>query len=196
MEGLNKLCLCPRRPTWDHEYQSMHGVSSISASRSRQGPSSRTPNQWGNHSHINNGTHRLPHQPKTHVFTKNCHPKSYFFHCPEFWKFFSQRTLIDWNLRKRYPNVPYFYGFCDWKTPYFLPCIHMVCLRGMLQTGSAAGKFCILETEPCNLVNTFRCKFNKGDENKISVLQAQPTQLCIMDEFHWRAGMIYRLLSP
>ena len=43
---------------------------------------------------------------------------------------------------------------------------------------------------------TFRCKCNKGDENKISVLQAQPTQLCIMNEFHWRAGMIHRPLSP
>ena len=42
-------------------------------------------------------------------------------------------------------------------------------------------KFCILETESYNLVNTFRCKFDKGDENKISVLQAQPTQLCIMN---------------
>ena len=57
------------------------------------------------------------------------------------------------------------------------------------QTRSEAGKFCILKTESCNLVNTFRCKFSKGDENKISV-QAQPAQLCIMDEFHWRAGMI------
>ena len=74
----------------------------------------------------------------------------------------------------------------------------MVCFRGMLlpQTQSEAGKFCILETESCNLVNSFRCKFNKGDENKISVLQAQPTQSCTMDGFHWRAGMIYRLLSP
>ena len=74
----------------------------------------------------------------------------------------------------------------------------MVCLRGMLlpQTRLEAGKFCILETESCNLVNTFRYKFNKGDENEISVLQAQPTQLCIMDEFHWSAVMIYRLLSP
>ena len=74
----------------------------------------------------------------------------------------------------------------------------MVCLRGMLlpQTRSEAGKFCILETESCNLVNIFRCKVNKGDENKISVLQAQPIQLCIMDEFQWRAGMINRLLYP
>ena len=28
--------------------------------------------------------------------------------------------------------------------------------------------------------NTFRYKFNKGDENKISFLQAQATQLCII----------------
>ena len=33
MEGLNKLCLRPC--TWDHEYPSMHGLSSISASWSR-----------------------------------------------------------------------------------------------------------------------------------------------------------------
>ena len=33
---------------------------------------------------------------------------------------------------------------------------------------SEAGKFCIFETESCNLVNTFRCKFDKGDE-KIAV---------------------------
>ena len=57
-----------------------------------------------------------------------------------------------------------------------------VCLRGMLlpQTRSEAGKFCILKIESINLVNTFRCKFKKGDENEISVLQAQPTQLCII----------------
>ena len=110
----------------------------------------------------------------------------YFFALSRILEIFTQGPLIGRNLRKRYPNVPYFYGFCHSKTPYFLPCIHMVCLRGMLlpQTRSEAGKFCILETESCNLVNTFRCKFNKGDENKISVLQAQPTQLCIMDEFH------------
>ena len=48
-----------------------------------------------------------------------------FSHCPEFWKFFTQRPLIGWNLRRRYPNAPYFYGFCHWKTPYFLSCMHM-----------------------------------------------------------------------
>ena len=46
-----------------------------------------------------------------------------------------------------------------------------------LKHGQKLENFCILETGSCNLVNTFRCKFDKGDENKISVLQAQPTQL-------------------
>ena len=68
------------------------------------------------------------------------------------------------------------------KDPLFFFALHThVCLRGMLpQTRSEAGKFCILKTESSNLGNTFRCKFNKGDENKISFLQAQPTQLCII----------------
>ena len=88
---------------------------------------------------------------------------------------------------------PIFMAFVTARPPIF--CLACTCLRGMLlpQTRSAeAGKFCILETESCNLVNTFRCKLNQGDENKISVLQAQPTQLYIMDELHWRAGLIHR----
>ena len=36
---------------------------------------------------------------------------------------------------------------------------------------------CILETESCNLVNTFWCKFNKENENKIPILLAQLTQI-------------------
>ena len=160
------------------------------------------------HSHINNGTQRLPHiwhfiftpyiSQKPLFLPKIVTQSPFFFTLSRIVEIFHSRPLIGWNLRKRFPNVPNFYGDCHWKTPYFLPCIQMVCLRGMLlpQTQSEAGKFCILETESGNLVNTFRCKFNKGDENKMSVQQAQPTQLCTMDEFHWRAGMIYRLLSP
>ena len=61
---------------------------------------------------------------------------------------------------------PIFMAFVTERPPIF--CLACKCLRGMLlpQTRSEAGKFCILETESCNLVNTFRCKFNKGDENK------------------------------
>ena len=63
------------------------------------------------------------------------------------------------------------------------------------QTRSEAGKFCILETESSNLGNTFRCKFNKGDENKISFLEAQPNPIVhYMNEFHWRAGMIKAII--
>ena len=81
------------------------------------------------------------------------------------------------RLEKSTQRPPIFMAFVTERPPIF--CLACKCLRGMLlpQTRSEAGKFCILETESCNLVNTFRCKFNKGDENKISVLQAQPTQL-------------------
>ena len=91
---------------------------------------------------------------------------------------------------------PIFMAFVTARPPIF--CLACTCLRGMLlpQTQSAeAGKFCILETESSNLVNTLRCKLNQGDENKISVLQAQPTQLYIMDELHWRAGLTQAIIS-
>ena len=116
------------------------------------------------------------HQPKNPVFTKKLSPKVLFFpHCPKFWKLFNQRPQIGWKKGTQMP--PIFMAFVTERPPIF--CLAYKCLRGMLlpQTRSEAGKFCILETEPCNLVNTLRCKFNKGGENKISVLQAQPTQL-------------------
>ena len=120
-----------------------------------------------------------------------------FFTLSRILEFVHSKTRNRLELEKKVPKCPIFMAFVTERPLFFASHTH-VCLRGMLlpQTRSEAGKFCILETESCNLVNTFRCKFNKGDENKISVLQAQPTQLCIMDEFHWRAGMIYRLLSP
>ena len=88
---------------------------------------------------------------------------------------------------------PIFISFVTERPYIFLPCMHMF-ERSVApsNTSAEAGKFCILETESCNLVNTFRCKLNQGDENKISVLQAQPTQLCILDELHWTAGLIHR----
>ena len=47
-----------------------------------------------------------------------------------------------------------------------------LCAQGMSDCApSEAGKFCILEKELCNLVNTFRCNFDKGDKNKILALR-------------------------
>ena len=87
-------------------------------------------------------------------------------------------------------------AFVTERPPFFALHTH-VCLREMLpQTRSEAGKFCILETESSNLGNAFRYKLNKGDENKISFLQAQLTDPIVnyMDEFHWRAGMIQAII--
>ena len=53
-------------------------------------------------------------------FYQKLSPKVLFFsHCPEFWKFFSQRPLISWNLRKRYSNVPIFMAFVTERPPIF-----------------------------------------------------------------------------
>ena len=43
-------------------------------------------------------------------------------------------------------------------------------LRGSTLNCISLRALCISETGSCNLVNTFRCKLNKGHENKMSVL--------------------------
>ena len=93
------------------------------------------------------------HEPKTPVFTKKLSPKVLFFpHCPKFWKLFTQRPQISWKKGTQMP--PIFMAFVTERPPIF--CLACKCLRGKLlpQTQSEAGKFCILETESCNLVNT------------------------------------------
>ena len=128
------------------------------------------------HSHINNDTHWLPHiwpyiftppaSAQNPCFCPKLSPKVTVSHCPSvqnFWKFFTQRPLIGWNLRNRYPNAAYFVmAFVTERPPIFFALHTHVCLRGMLpQTRSEAGKFCFLETESSNLGNTFRCKVMK-----------------------------------
>ena len=116
----------------------MHGLSSILASWSRSKLKTKNTKPMWDHSHINNDTHQLPHiwpyiftslhQPKTPVFAKNCHPKSqcHTVQVSRILEFFTQRPLIGWNLRKRYPNATYFVmAFVTERPPIFLPCIHM-----------------------------------------------------------------------
>ena len=66
------------------------------------------------------------HQPKTHVFTKECH---IFPHCPKFWKFFTQRPQISWNLRKWTQILKFFLNifmaFVTERSHHFLPCMHV-----------------------------------------------------------------------
>ena len=104
--------------TCDHEYPSMHGLSSIVASRFRcklknlefqtNGGSltwyapTATPL-----THYFNPLHqpKTPvFQPKTPVFTKKLSPKVLFFpHCPNFWKLFTQRPQIGWKKVHKCP---------------------------------------------------------------------------------------------
>ena len=103
-----------------------------------------------------------PTSAQNPCFYQKLSPKDVlFFSLSRILEIFLSKTPNRLEFEKKVPKCPLFLWFCDWKTPYFLPCIHIVCLRGMLlpQRRSEAGKFCILETESCNLVNTFRCKF-------------------------------------
>ena len=170
----------------------------------------RIPNQWGiahiykqwyapTARHLTLYFHPPTSAQKTLFLPqKNCHPKSFFFTLSRILEIFHSKTTNRLEVEKRVPKWPLFLWLLSLKDPLFFALHTHVCLRGMLlpQTRSKAGKFCILETESCNLVNTFRRKFNKGDENKISVLQAQPTQLCIMNEFHWEGRDDIQAIIP
>ena len=171
MEGLNKLCLWPC--TSDHEYASMHGLGSIVTSRSR--PKLKIPNQWGI-THINSGTYWLRHfwpfifslhQIKTPVFTKNCRPKSNFFHIVQNFRNVSLKDLKWAGIWEKGTQMPPILWLLSLKYPLYF-CLACTWLREMLlcQTQSEFRKFCILETESWNLVNTFRYKSNKGVKTK------------------------------
>ena len=137
--------------TCDHEYPSMHGLSSIVASHFRcklknlEFQTNGGSLTW----YAPTATPLTPsfnplHLPKTPVFTKKLSPKVLFFpHCPKFWKLFTQRPHIGWKKGTQMP--PIFMTFVTERPPIF--CLACKCLRGMLlpQTRSEAGKFCILE---------------------------------------------------
>ena len=68
------------------------------------------------------------HQPKTPVFVKNCHTKSqcHTVQVSRILEMFHSKTPNRLEFEKKVPKWSLFcYGFCHWKTPYFLPCIHM-----------------------------------------------------------------------
>ena len=150
----------------------------------------------GDHSHINNGTHRLPHI-WPFIFTPYMSPKPLFlpkivFTLSRIMEIFHSKTPNQLEFEKKVPKCPQFLWRLSLKDP-----LNMVCLRGMLltQTQSEAGKVCILETESCNLVNTFRCKFNKGDENKFQFYRLNRPNCALWMNFIGGQGW-YRLLSP
>ena len=170
----------------------MHGLSSISASWSRSKLKTKNTKPMWYHSYINNDTHRLPHiwpyiftplhQPKTPVFAKNCHPKS---HCPSVQNFgnFSLKDLLSAGIwEKGYPNAAYFVmAFVTERPPIFLPCIHMfVWGECCLKHGQKLENFVFSEQNRAIWGILSGANLLKGDETKISFLQAQPTQLCII----------------
>ena len=86
-----------------------------------------------------------PTSAQNPYFYQKLSPKVLFFsHCPEFWKFFTQRPLFGWNLRKRYQNVPYFLWLLSLKDPlFFASHIHGL-FRGNVAPSNTARSWKIL----------------------------------------------------
>ena len=99
MEGLNKLFMSMYLRPWisKHAWAKFNFGQLVKV----QAQELRTPNQWGNLSHIHNGTHRLPHiwpfiftptSAQNPCFYQKLSPKVlFFFTLTKIWKFFSQR---------------------------------------------------------------------------------------------------------
>ena len=108
----------------------MHGLSSISATWSRFKLKTKNTKPMGDHSHINNDTHRLPHiwpyiftPPPTSAqnpcFCQNCHPKSYFCHTVQnFWNFLL-KDKSPWIWEKGTQMPPIFLWLLSVKDPLF-----------------------------------------------------------------------------
>ena len=120
-----------------------------------------------------------------------------FFTLSRILEIFHSKTPNRLEFEKKVPKCPLFLWLLPLKDPLFLPCIHMF-VSGeccSLKHSQKLENFAFLKQNRAIWRILSGANLIKGAEKKMSVLQAQPTQLCIMDEFHWRAQMIYRLLS-
>ena len=154
----------------------------------------------GDHSHIKDGMHRPLHfwlliltpyiSQKSPVFTKNCHPKSYFFHTVQnCWNFHS-KTPNRLEFEKNVPKCPLFLWLLSLKDPLFFA-LHAHVLGGCcsLKYGHKLENFVFLKQNRviwCILLGLLGV--NIGDENKISVLQVQRTQCALWKNFIWGQG--------
>ena len=84
--------------------------------------------------------------------------------------------------------MPLFSGFLSMKDPLFL--YHACALGGCSSLKHGQVNFVFVKQNRAIWRILFGANLIKV--MKISVRQAQPTQLCIMEELHWRAGMIHR----
>ena len=173
--------------TCDHEYPSMHGRSSIVASRFRcKLMNLNFPNQWGiTHVYAPTATPLTPyfnplHQPKTPVFYQKIVTQSPVFSTLS--KILETvHSKIPNRLEKRYLNASYFYGFCHRKTPNFLPCMQV--FEGNVAPSNTVRSWKILYSWDRIVQFTFRCKFNKGDENKIQFYRLN------RPNYYWRTSL-------
>ena len=105
---------------------------------------------------------------KNPCFYQKLSPKvQFFFTSSKILEMFHSKTSNGLEFEKKVPKCPLFLWLLSLKYPLYF-CLACTWLREMLlcQTQSEFRKFCILETESWNLVNTFRYKSNKGVKTK------------------------------
>ena len=137
MEGLNKLCLSIYLRPWisKHAWAKFNRGQSVQV----QAQDTKNPKPMGDHSHINNGTHRLPHiwpliftpyiSPKPLFLPKIVTQSPIFFHTVQNFGNFSlkdPKSAGIWEKGTQMP--PIFMAFVTERPPIF--CLACTCLRG------------------------------------------------------------------
>ena len=118
--------------TWDHAYPGMQGLSSIVASRSRCNLKNlEFQTNGGSLTWYAPTATRLTHyfnplhQPKNPLFTKSCHPKSYFFNTVHKFGNFSLKDPKSAVIEKKVPKcLLFFLWFLSLKDPLFFALMH------------------------------------------------------------------------
>ena len=190
----------------------MHGLSSIVASRFRyvQAQELRIPNQWGITHSYSRGTHQLPHlwpliSPyiSQKPLSKKLSPKVLFFSTLSKILETVHSTL---NRLERSANAPYsslFLWLLSLKDPQFFALHASVwgeccSLKPRLKHGQKLENFVFLTQNHAiwwillgaNLIKVMKTKFQFYRLNRLS------TDPIVMEELHWRAGMIHRSSYP
>ena len=131
---------------------------------------------------------------KKPCFYQKLSPKVlYFLHTVQNFGNFSlkdPKSAGIWDKGTRMP--PIVMVFVTARPPIFLPCMHMFECCSLKHGLQKLKNFVFLKQNCAIWWILLGANLIKVMKTKISVLQAQPTQLYIMDELHWRAGLIHR----
>ena len=163
----------------------------------------------GDHSEINNGTHQLPHI-WTFIFTPYISPKPLFlpkiatqspilFTLSRISDIFHSKTPIRLEFEKKVPKCPLFFMAFVTERPFFALHIHGLLGGGgscSLKHGQKLENFVFSKQNRPIWWILLGANLIKGMKIKFQFYRLNRPNCALWMNFHWRAGMIYRLLSP